>query len=74
MEGIIATMQRKHKNELADLQATVDRLLKVGFHKPQVLLCSQWKSMFSNEKEGKAILPEGSASPVCSWGLNFWER
>lgn len=31
MEGIMATVQRKHKNEVADLQATVDRLLKVSF-------------------------------------------
>ncbi|KAM6937302.1 ras and EF-hand domain-containing protein [Xenentodon cancila] len=28
MEGIMLTMQRKHENELAELQATVDRLLK----------------------------------------------
>lgn len=31
MEGIIATMQRKHNNEVADLHATADQLLKVGF-------------------------------------------
>lgn len=31
MEGVTATMQRKHENEVADLHATVDRLLKVGF-------------------------------------------
>uniref|UniRef100_A0A8C9XT38 RAS and EF-hand domain containing 2 n=1 Tax=Sander lucioperca TaxID=283035 RepID=A0A8C9XT38_SANLU len=31
MEGVIATMQRKHDNKVADLHATVDRLLKVGF-------------------------------------------
>uniref|UniRef100_A0A7N6F5U0 EF-hand domain-containing protein n=1 Tax=Anabas testudineus TaxID=64144 RepID=A0A7N6F5U0_ANATE len=30
MEGIMATVQRKHENEVADLQATIDRLLKVG--------------------------------------------
>uniref|UniRef100_A0A3B4ZYL2 Ras and EF-hand domain-containing protein-like n=1 Tax=Stegastes partitus TaxID=144197 RepID=A0A3B4ZYL2_9TELE len=30
MEGITATMQRKHENEVADLNAAVDRLLKVG--------------------------------------------
>lgn len=29
MEGILAALQRKHENEVADLQATVDRLLKV---------------------------------------------
>ncbi|XP_047451319.1 ras and EF-hand domain-containing protein isoform X2 [Mugil cephalus] len=28
MEGIMAAMQRKHENEIADLHATVDRLLK----------------------------------------------
>ncbi|XP_038124647.1 ras and EF-hand domain-containing protein isoform X2 [Cyprinodon tularosa] len=28
MEGIIATMQRKHNNEVADLHATADQLLK----------------------------------------------
>ncbi|XP_037539595.1 ras and EF-hand domain-containing protein [Nematolebias whitei] len=28
MEGVMATMQRKHKDEVADLHATVDRLLK----------------------------------------------
>ncbi|XP_067445831.1 ras and EF-hand domain-containing protein isoform X1 [Thunnus thynnus] len=28
MEGIMSTMQRKHENEVADLHATVDRLLK----------------------------------------------
>ncbi len=31
MEGLLATMQRKHKNEVTDLHATVDRLLKVAF-------------------------------------------
>lgn len=31
MEGIMASMQRKHENEVADLHATVDRLLKVRF-------------------------------------------
>lgn len=30
MEGIMASVQRKHENEVADLQATVDRLLKVS--------------------------------------------
>ncbi|XP_074489097.1 ras and EF-hand domain-containing protein isoform X1 [Sebastes fasciatus] len=28
MEGVMATMQRKHKNEVTDLHANVDRLLK----------------------------------------------
>ncbi|CAK6951075.1 ras and EF-hand domain-containing protein [Scomber scombrus] len=28
MEGVLSTMQRKHENEVADLHATVDRLLK----------------------------------------------
>ncbi|XP_037621909.1 ras and EF-hand domain-containing protein isoform X5 [Sebastes umbrosus] len=28
MEGVMTTMQRKHKNEVTDLHATVDRLLK----------------------------------------------
>ncbi|XP_068459591.1 ras and EF-hand domain-containing protein [Clinocottus analis] len=28
MEGVMAAMQRKHKNEVTDLHATVDRLLK----------------------------------------------
>uniref|UniRef100_A0A3Q3LSI4 RAS and EF-hand domain containing 2 n=1 Tax=Mastacembelus armatus TaxID=205130 RepID=A0A3Q3LSI4_9TELE len=31
MEGIMAAMQRKHENEVADLHANVERLLKVGF-------------------------------------------
>lgn len=31
MEGTLATMQRKHENEVTDLHATVDRLLKVAF-------------------------------------------
>lgn len=31
MEGVLSTMQRKHENEVADLHATVDRLLKVDF-------------------------------------------
>uniref|UniRef100_A0A3Q3QE19 EF-hand domain-containing protein n=1 Tax=Monopterus albus TaxID=43700 RepID=A0A3Q3QE19_MONAL len=30
MEGMMASMQRKHEIEIADLHATVDRLLKVG--------------------------------------------
>uniref|UniRef100_A0A673CKG7 Ras and EF-hand domain-containing protein-like n=1 Tax=Sphaeramia orbicularis TaxID=375764 RepID=A0A673CKG7_9TELE len=30
MEGIVAAMQTKHKNEVADLHAALDRLLKVG--------------------------------------------
>uniref|UniRef100_A0A8C2XRA9 RAS and EF-hand domain containing 2 n=1 Tax=Cyclopterus lumpus TaxID=8103 RepID=A0A8C2XRA9_CYCLU len=29
MEGVMVAMQRKHKNEVTDLHATVDRLLKV---------------------------------------------
>lgn len=31
MEGVMAAMHRKHENEVADLQATADSLLKVGF-------------------------------------------
>ena len=31
MEGVLATVQRKHENTVTDLRATVDRLLKVGF-------------------------------------------
>lgn len=31
MEEMMATVQRKHKNEVADLHAAVDRLLKVVF-------------------------------------------
>ncbi|XP_040893459.1 ras and EF-hand domain-containing protein isoform X2 [Toxotes jaculatrix] len=40
MEGIMATMQRKHENKVADLHATVDRLLK-----------SQEDSEFNQSKE-----------------------
>ncbi|KAK2842249.1 hypothetical protein Q5P01_012449 [Channa striata] len=40
MEEIMATVQRKHENEMADLQATVDRLLK-----------SQEDSEFNNSKK-----------------------
>ncbi|XP_039989311.1 ras and EF-hand domain-containing protein [Xiphias gladius] len=40
MEGVTATMQRKHENEVADLHATVDRLLK-----------SQEDSAFNHSKE-----------------------
>ncbi|KAK2917868.1 ras and EF-hand domain-containing protein [Channa argus] len=40
MEEIMATVQRKHENEVADLQATVDRLLK-----------SQEDSEFNNSKK-----------------------
>ena len=32
MEGVMATMQRKRENEVTDLRATVDRLLKVISH------------------------------------------
>ncbi|XP_044048050.1 ras and EF-hand domain-containing protein isoform X2 [Siniperca chuatsi] len=39
-EGILATMQRKHENEVTDLHATVDRLLK-----------SQKDSEFNQSKE-----------------------
>lgn len=31
MEEILVTLQRKHENKVADLQTTVDKLLKVGF-------------------------------------------
>lgn len=31
MEDIMGALQRKHDNEVADLQTTVDRLLKVCF-------------------------------------------
>lgn len=30
MEEIMAGLQRRHENEVADLHATVERLLKVG--------------------------------------------
>ncbi|KAI3371327.1 hypothetical protein L3Q82_023947 [Scortum barcoo] len=40
MEGALATMQRKHENEVTDLHATVDRLLK-----------SQQDSEFNQSKE-----------------------
>ncbi|XP_022609902.1 ras and EF-hand domain-containing protein-like [Seriola dumerili] len=40
MDGIMASMQRKHENEVADLHATVDRLLK-----------SQEDSEFNHSKE-----------------------
>lgn len=31
MEEILANVQRKHENRVSDLQATVDRLIKVGW-------------------------------------------
>lgn len=37
MEDILASVQRKHGNKVADLQTTVDRLLQVGFsHTAQI--------------------------------------
>ncbi|KAF7666508.1 hypothetical protein LDENG_00104500 [Lucifuga dentata] len=45
MEGIMATMQRRHDNEVADLHSTVDRLLK-----------SQAESEFNQSKEEMARL------------------
>lgn len=30
MEDVVASMQRKHRNEVSELQATVDRLVKVA--------------------------------------------
>lgn len=31
MEEMLATVQRRHENKVADLQTTVDKLFKVGF-------------------------------------------
>lgn len=30
MEGVMAALQRRHENEVADLHTVMDRLLKVG--------------------------------------------
>lgn len=40
MEEVLATLQRKHENKVADLQTTVDKLLKVGFPTRRYLICS----------------------------------
>lgn len=45
MDEIMSSLQRKHENEVADLHATVDRLLKVDIyiffhrHHPTPLFC-----------------------------------
>lgn len=52
MEGIMTTMQRKHENEVADLHASVDRLLKVGFNHTNVhlhLLCISTVNKLCND-------------------------
>ncbi|TDH09737.1 hypothetical protein EPR50_G00089130 [Perca flavescens] len=57
MEGVIATMQRKHDNKVADLHATVDRLLKsqedseLNNSKEEVVRLNRQISAFSQENE-----------------------
>ncbi|XP_078113061.1 ras and EF-hand domain-containing protein isoform X1 [Sander vitreus] len=57
MEGVIATMQRKHDNKVADLHATVDRLLKsqedseLNHSKEEVVRLNRQISAFSQENE-----------------------
>lgn len=57
----MATVQRKHENEVADLQATVDRLLKVCF------LTQQAFTLFFH---GKQILWEWhDEESYCTWKM-----
>lgn len=42
MEEILVTLQRKHENKVADLQTTVDKLLKVGFPTHMGFICSSF--------------------------------
>ncbi|XP_034734144.1 ras and EF-hand domain-containing protein isoform X2 [Etheostoma cragini] len=57
MEGVIGTMQRKHENKVADLHATVDRLLKsqedsaFNHSKEEVVKLNRQISTFSQENE-----------------------
>ncbi|XP_054865342.1 ras and EF-hand domain-containing protein isoform X1 [Amphiprion ocellaris] len=57
MEGIMATMQRKHENKVADLHATVDRLLKsreesqLNQTKEEVMTLNRQVSNLSQENE-----------------------
>ncbi|KAM7396693.1 hypothetical protein PAMP_019716 [Pampus punctatissimus] len=57
MEGIMSTMQRKHENEVADLHATVDRLLKsqedseINHSKEVVIRLNKQTSDLSQENE-----------------------
>ncbi|XP_070686999.1 ras and EF-hand domain-containing protein [Pempheris klunzingeri] len=57
MEGIMATVQRKHENEVTDLQATVDRLLKskedseLNHSKEEVVRLNRQISDLSQENE-----------------------
>lgn len=50
MEEILVTLQRKHENKVADLQTTVDKLLKVGFPTHMNFVCSS--SFFRLFEEG----------------------
>lgn len=45
MKGIMSSTQRKHENEVAELQATVDKLLMVG-----VFYFSPFFTVFLNPK------------------------
>lgn len=49
MEGILATMQREHKNKVTELHATVERLLQVGFPHNMHLLCSSMATRLYQE-------------------------
>ncbi|KAM9376673.1 ras and EF-hand domain-containing protein [Pholidichthys leucotaenia] len=57
MEGVLATMQRKHENEIADLHATLDRLLKsqedaeLSHSKEEVLRLNRQIGDLSHENE-----------------------
>uniref|UniRef100_A0A3Q1ERQ9 RAS and EF-hand domain containing 2 n=1 Tax=Acanthochromis polyacanthus TaxID=80966 RepID=A0A3Q1ERQ9_9TELE len=57
MDGIMATMQRKHENEVADLHATLDRLLKsreesqLNQTKEEVMTLNRQISDLSQENE-----------------------
>lgn len=70
MEEIMAGLQRRHENEVADLHASVERLLKVGccffsYFTDSCLLCSPM--MFSNniQKEKKASVSEKQHTSSC---------
>lgn len=49
MEGAMATMQRKRENEVTDLRATVDRLLKVISHYMHSLCSSMLKGIYERD-------------------------
>lgn len=75
MEEIMAGLQRRHENEVADLHASVERLLKVGcgffflvffsYFTDSCLLCTPMMFSSNIQKEKKASVSEKQHTSSC---------